>query len=263
MMADQGGAHRSVLLTVRFSYYQGKEWFFVLPNLDIARRVVQDDSKTLGLPPPPLHHIHVIAPGVAEFYWSSYVDSNLQAILRRKIFPDLQDHILIHDSTLHEASIESIELYEEIDKTGPDPDRYIQLHPASPLEVTVRRNRRNHPDPRSWNQAVPSSSQGSSLVTPRRQRSSHFPQQPQVSLTAVSMLPFRPASILDANRETVIAFDQSALASEFSDENKLIANADEAPVALPLISSRLSVVVDPLESKTAMGTKFLPVPQYK
>ncbi|PBK66115.1 hypothetical protein ARMSODRAFT_369822 [Armillaria solidipes] len=105
MMAGQGGAYRSVLLTVRVSYYQGNERLFVPPSLDIARRVAQDNSKTLGLPPPPLHHIHVIAPGVVEFYWSSYVGSNLQAVLRRKIFTDLHDHILIPDSALHEASM--------------------------------------------------------------------------------------------------------------------------------------------------------------
>lgn len=137
-----------------------------------------------------------------------------------------------------------------IDKTGPDPDRYSQLHPAAPYQAPVRGNRRNHPDPRPGNQAGPSISQGSSLATPRRQQLS-FPQQLQVLPTAVSTLPGRFARDLDANRKTVKAVDQSAVTSamasqtvpvESSDGNKLIANTDEVPTALPPASPRLSVV---------------------
>lgn len=137
-----------------------------------------------------------------------------------------------------------------IDKTGPDPDRYSQLHPSAPYQAPVRGNRRNYPDPVPVNLLAPSISQGSSLATLRQPYSS---QQPQVWSTAVSMLPVRLISVLDADRKFVKAVAPSAMTSsitasmEYNNENKLIANTDEAPAALPLVSPHLSVV-DPLES---------------
>ncbi|KAK0443094.1 uncharacterized protein EV420DRAFT_1576951 [Desarmillaria tabescens] len=243
-MAGQGGGRcRSVFLTVKITYYRGKEKIVAPDNLEIACQVAREDSKTLSLPPPSYSSVYVTGPGVAEFRWSSYVDSDLHKILRRRINGDL----LIPNSVLNKASIKSIELYEEIDGTRPDADGYNESHPAAPYQVTVQGNGLNHPDPRTGNQAAPSISQGFVLAVPVRQQSS-FPQQHQVRPAAASTFPDRLSGILNRGREALKALDRVTMTStaspmvstESRHENNLITNTNAIASALP--------PVDPLES---------------